>query len=553
MNNKKMSKKRRNELVREAKESFEKGKSANESDDYDEAVKFFDKAIDNYEEVLNSGDDSVKLNLAECYFWCGNVHQDKLYSYDDKNNNDDDDEKLKLVEKVFKDYKKAVKLNPNMKKNYEFRHELANTYRKTGQLLAYKGKCIKGAMKCYKKAIEYYDMITIYYCIEQQNKLTSSQLQDFYERARANRGFTYYLMGFDEIDESKYKEVAEDLSYLFGRVVTHKDSKHYEHDFNYIQNTYNDNKLKNNIDLKPILQNIFVILALLRVRNSNVTKYTSKSTFDNIFKKDRVLRILNMNTVASMNDANEGKVLLKFLKTDKSFYKLLIDNEYLENHEHNLFVSSFTENRDDTIGMWNSQYGDVCKGMSYRLDINTHLLKTEKIEDMKGTIQYCRVIYYNGQAKQDDAKFLVFKYDEQTNTVALQKELSKVISKLFLDILDKISKKITGNVAKKTVKFLDSSLIVLRHLVKDVAYYHENEVRLIVLDPKTDVAHYDNNVVYYKTGIELKPTSVRLSPYLTRNPKYLKYYEYLFNDSEPKVDVKNSDHPYNFDDEYKQK
>lgn len=300
---------------------------------------------------------------------------------------------------------------------------------------------------------------------------------------------------------------------------------------------------------KDFLLNIFTIISLLQVDNININKYMGQTTFDKIFDKDSDdFRKLKINIASSMNDTNEGKIIFEYLTGNKH-------NDELHNKTNSVFISSFTENPSDAIGMWNSQYGDNCKGMSYTFSADKNIINslvyvhnnTRIKENLGGILQYYRVAYYNPK-RDAKYKFSVFKHDNETQTVKLQEGLSKEISDIFWTIQYNF-----GILSKDSAnkEFLQKSLILLSHLVKSITYCQENEVRLInIVSDKSNknIGHHkDTHIECFETEHKIDVKEVTLSPKLTQDPKYKDFYQYLFDSTVGvgKVKVNTSDHPYN--------
>lgn len=521
---------------------------------YDNAIKSYNEAI---KLIPDTDNDDVYYNLG--------------LAYDNKGDYDE----------AIKNYNIAIGLSPNDDAYY-------------GLGLAYdnKGDYDK-AIENYDKAIGHckakdkYDSITLIYAYIRRG---FARLYDVIKKCKLyfiscndNRLKINLETQFNKY-EGIYDKVLSDFKEAF-KLVKEIDIKNTSsYTLRYIKRILNDiNNLKcdedNKINLIEFIEQEYITLLMLQINNNNkvLTKYMSQTTFDAIFDKKEQQKLRNpdnsvldnnfgklkIGIASSMNDANEGK----------TFYNFLIKKNTINNTDdvknwrdvptqNKVFIASFSENPGDIIGMWNSQYGDNCEGISYTFSLSrnkprgsnrptnrvgegSEIMDTLTQSDSNveiGELEYYKVAYYN-KLDEADYKFSIFTYNESNKTVELHPILSFIVS-LEFDKLNERFSAIYQNIENTNI--LKNSLILVSHLVKDITYYQENEVRLVnVAQDWNDarIEHFPNHIACFNTGHVMQLDKVTLSPKLTQKPKYKDYYDYVFDG---KVEISPSEHPFNF-------
>lgn len=562
---------------------------------YDNALNDFNKAIEIFNEEMSKNNYSL-ITLSRIY------SNKSLVNYYKKNYNlalDDCNKAIELSKDNVDAYNNKGMIYTNIKEydiainNYNISINilsemiqnntqndemmttvLSKTYNNRGIAYYYK-KEYENAINDYTEAINLRDNEAYGYnsrgCVYVKIKKYSNAMSDYNEAIRLFKNNNVYLnnrvllyVQHSKLDKSDRNIVAKDIVNIFNIII----DKNVDNDlmmlytWKYFNSIYNE-------QYKEFILKMFNIIHLLQVDDIDINKYTSQKTFDKMFNKEDDKKNgfgkLKINIASSMNDTNEGKIIFEYLTGDKH-------NDELYNKTNGVFISSFTENPSDTIGMWNSQYGDNCKGISYTFDMGENKIKNSRSETnailsltdnnfkaitnnslpyIDGELQYCRVAYYNSK-ENAEYKFSVFKFNDKTQTVELQKELSEEISKLFVSIKYDFNEL---NKYEHNKKFLQDSLIMLSHLVKSITYYHENEIRLINVifnkdkeQYKDKISHHEgSHIAYFDTGHTIDVKKVTLSPYLSKDPKYKDFYQYLFDDviGIDKVKIETSEHPYN--------
>lgn len=285
---------------------------------------------------------------------------------------------------------------------------------------------------------------------------------------------------------------------------------------------------------------LFKISCLLKlpIHKYELTKYTHTRTFDIIYGKNKASN-LRINDAREMNDANEGKLLYEFLKAKKH-----------NNPNEQAFISAFTQNSGDAMQMWQTTYGDNCKGISYTFSPTTsdfvsssmgknNIINEDDNYALKLLLSYFRVAYYN----KDNETFSVYDYDDETKNTIRNANTSYAITQLFNELKMEI-RNCTGDIPFE----LQSLFSFISYLVKDIGWYYENEVRLIHIstdpnDPKIKTYEGGKHALYYDTERPIYPHKVTLGPKFQYERQALGYYQNVFDND---IDVTISEFPYNF-------
>jgi hypothetical protein len=102
--------------------------------------------------------------------------------------------------------------------------------------------------------------------------------------------------------------------------------------------------------------NEYILSFKSKNENPYLYHYTSVSSLDKMLPIDDKKPSLLLNHISSMNDINEGNLIYTYLGLNTK-------EELIESINSDLYLTSFSENREDDLSQWRA-YGDNGRGVS---------------------------------------------------------------------------------------------------------------------------------------------------------------------------------------------
>ena len=281
-----------------------------------------------------------------------------------------------------------------------------------------------------------------------------------------DKEFHYYIIA--EIEEIKDEQIKDDIENLYIAVSRIKHNNKYDLDNNERCKLGHYTSIKN---LKYLVRR-------------------SYSDEDKCF--------LRLNNIEYMNDPNEGNIFAKLLANSNKECKHILDKIYNVHSnseerveikgEGNIFLSSLSENIDNSLPMWR-QYGNDGNGCclvfdaeffqdkarrNSKLVLNNRFYNHIKLNDFginSGISGLYNVIYIdkNKILLRDNKQNQVEEKRKNDDIKKCIKYISNILVKIHLEESD----------IKQVYKVIREILDTVRFLFKDVAYSYEREVRLI--------------------------------------------------------------------------
>lgn len=461
---------------------FNMGKAYSEKKDYDNAIICHNKAVE------------INDKKPEYYFERGYVLECK-----NKNN------------EALANYEKAIDLNTNYIRAYFYKSALLyeldrddealdilsnvstndpGVHYIKGRIYTVKGNfelAINSFEKCFDVFKKDYIVNRIVKLCNQYNELEKAS--EIFNKFQNDPYSNYGLGKIELLSDSKDKDYSNVINY-FKKVLELMDKTDSFDDDAFIIFEYLVSYLNKNSDEKillPILENVYPILELVKnfkEKQSSMHKYsfmhyTKPGSLESLVKNKTHFRLSNVN---NMNDPEEGKTLLKYLKENKidgicEKYPL---NDFYDDIDgidfQTTFVGSFLK-EEDNLYLWRT-YG-----------------KDSKKEEAKGMCICIKNKFFQRWTKNSCNSLR--DYDEKNNNqpfspiiydvlYCTEKDLNEKIVPLLKDIetylskLKQISSEDNGKHRSIISTIVRSIMDEVLYLIKSSNYKEEKESRVLV-------------------------------------------------------------------------
>lgn len=283
----------------------------------------------------------------------------------------------------------------------------------------------------------------------------------------------------------------------------------------------------------------------INVNEINIAYYTTLENLKFLFQNSKNIDITGKGNVSGnngnyltmmhacyMNDPEEGLKLLQKLKEYLPNDPETLRNELFD--QKFVFLKSFTS-LVDQLNMWtlygsNKNNGEDCNGCCICLASETFEMALNRAKSDKNSNfqlgKYENDDYHLYRVAYIDKEQIYLDGDENNELTNFYRSLKKTLSKI-----SKYSKHLNINDKDKVYRCVIRSLEKLIFLFKDISYYQENEMRLIItrnINEKSEVLLTSSNPpkLYINPIFQVFPEKIILGPKIKNPDVYIPYLQY---------------------------
>jgi tetratricopeptide (TPR) repeat protein len=406
---------------------------------------------------------------------------------------------FKEYDKALADFNEAVRLSPTLK-NILCRGDV---YVQAGY---------------YDKAIADYDKVL---AEENDNPMA------FYGRANALAGKGDYEKAIADYDEAIQRNPSFVAGCYIGRALaryqqgndeefakdlltaTRLDSRYIDFFFDIVDVSYRESpRLAWAKPLKKTYDAIFAFMEFCRCKKDDDTivfQYAPQGVLESV----RNTRTLRLRPAGYQNDPEEGLILYKrlesILREDRADIAAFLEALELSNPDNVVFIRSLTSTGNSLL-MWNSSYGDNGSGVSIGIS-KRKLNRGTGINQIQGSLDAAGDNdEKKGERKQKKTTLVPLEKTGLYNMLYIGEEDGETEAKAELEKIAGALREFSPEDLRIPVikQFLSNLFTFAAHLVKDSAYRHEDECRLIY----TDTVRRKNPYIKVQDGVYVETEPV---------------------------------------------